>query len=148
MTKFLLRVAAVVVATSFVMASGALASTYDESTVFPRAYEETVEPLEINLGENQQCREDDGSAIASFSQRTSDPDKCGNEYNATIDAYDSSNLTPLATYQDCITTCKAGVVAIEAMCRFIPDPRAKAACFLARFTVPACIGFCGWYFGN
>lgn len=75
-------------------------------------------------------------------------DDYGNTYNGNVCPLESSNLTPLATYQDCVTTCKAGIVAIEAMCRFIPDPRARAICWGARFTTPACIGFCGWYYGK
>jgi hypothetical protein len=125
MANFLLRVAAVVALGLFATASGAFAATHDAALALQSAQEQPIEPLE-----------------------ESDADEYENECKGNVYAFEGPNLTPLATYQDCVNTCKAGVVAIEAMCRFIPDPRVKTICFASRFSVPVCIGFCGWYFGQ
>lgn len=121
-----LRVAAVVLFSSCVITSGSFASTNDAQGLAP---EQNIAP--------------EGSREQTFES----PEMCLNE-SAQGDAFESPDMIPLASYQDCVNTCKAGIVAIEAMCRFIPDPRAKALCWAARFTTPACIGFCGWYFGK
>lgn len=132
--KFHLRIAAIVLFSSFAATSGSFASTHDAQGVSPVAHEQNTMPLDLPE-----------QAFEAFESA----EMCLDENAQGVgDPFESPNMMPLASYQDCANTCKAGIVAIEAMCRFIPDPRAKAACFLARFTVPACIGFCGWYFGK
>ncbi len=131
MKKLHLRIAAIVAFSSLAASLGSFAAARDTHELSKVEPEQTVAPLEPHehaVESLEMCPDESA-------QRVSDP-------------FDGPNMVPLATYQDCVNTCKAGVVAIEAMCRFIPDPRAKAACFLARFSVPACIGFCGWYFGK
>lgn len=48
--------------------------------------------------------------------------------------------------QQCLDACQKGIEAIEAFCRAIPDPRIRAACWGARFSLNACIGVCYWYY--
>lgn len=51
-----------------------------------------------------------------------------------------------ASQQQCVDACRKGIEAIEAFCRTIPDARARGACWAARFSMNACIGFCYWYY--
>ncbi len=123
MKSFRLRIAAIVAFSSFAASSGSFASTQDtHEPVAP------LDPREQGFDSAEMCLDENARNVS--------------------DPFEGPNMMPLASYQDCVNTCKAGIVAIEAMCRFIPDPRAKVICFGARFTVPACIGFCGWYFGK
>jgi hypothetical protein len=124
MQRKLLGMVGVFVFGSFAATSGALAAPQDTPQV-AESVTQKVEPLQMSFDVT--------------------PDRVCDEY---ADPIRNPDVLPLATYQDCVNTCKAGIVAIEAMCRFIPDPRAKALCWAARFTTPACIGFCGWYYSK
>lgn len=43
----------------------------------------------------------------------------------------------------CLTACDQGIAAIEQFCRSLPpDPRIRALCWAARWSKPACRGFC------
>ena len=54
---------------------------------------------------------------------------------------------PEQTLAQCLAACQAGSTAIEAFCRVVVHPAAKAACWGVVYAGPvACSGFCYWYF--
>jgi RHS repeat-associated protein len=52
------------------------------------------------------------------------------------------------TLKDCLNACAKGITAIEAFCRSLPDPRARAICWANRWSKPLCQGFCYLLWGT
>jgi hypothetical protein len=60
---------------------------------------------------------------------------------------DDCEYYPEQTLAQCLAACQAGSAAIEAFCRVVVHPAAKAACWGVVYAGPvACSGFCYWYF--
>jgi hypothetical protein len=60
----------------------------------------------------------------------------------------SSRAPDPTKLQQCLNVCNQGRTAIENFCRSLPDPRIRALCWAARWTVPACTGFCYYVWGD
>ncbi len=143
MSKFHQGIAIVVLFSSF--AATSLASAHDTQDDSQVAHAQTVGPLETCTEEYSQ-HDDCNDFANTCSIHEIESDAYGITSQCNVDAFDRPDLMALATYQQCENACKAGIVAIEAFCRVVPDPRVRAACWAARFSTPVCIGFCKWYF--
>ena len=121
MPKFLLRVAAIVLFCSFAAASGAFASTHDETGVSTEGA-----PLEMTTDESADNVDQSTCDLVSESTDNADP-----------------LVSNPAEYQTCMNACKAGGAAMFRYCNVFLLPHVKAACIVAAGgSFVACSGFC------
>jgi hypothetical protein len=121
MTKFLLRVAAIVLFSSFAAASGAFASTYDDTGVSTEGA-----PLGMTTDESADNVDKITCDLVSESTENADP----------------LTSNP-AEMQTCLNACKGGGAAMLRYCTVFLDPRIRALCIVAAGgSFVACSGFC------
>jgi hypothetical protein len=121
MTKFLLRVAAIVLFCSFAAVSGAFASTHDEA----QASAEGV-PFGMTTDESADNVEKITCDLVSESMDNADP----------------LTSSP-AEMQTCLNACKAGGAAMLRYCNVFLEPRIKLLCAVAAGgSFAVCSGFC------
>ena len=121
MAKFLLRVAAIVLFSSFAAASGAFASTHYEAGVSTEGA-----PLGMTTDESADNVEQSTCDLVSESTDNADP----------------LTSSP-AEMQTCLNACKAGGAAMLSYCNVFLEPRIKALCAIAAGgSFVACSGFC------
>ena len=122
MTKFLLRVAAIVLFCSFAAASGAFASTHDEAGV-------STEGAPLGITTDESADNVDQSITCDLVSESTD--------NA-----DPLTSSP-AEMQTCLNACKAGGAAMYRYCNVFLEPRVKLACIVAAGgSFALCSGFC------
>ena len=122
MTKFLLRVAAIVLFCSFAAASGAFASTHDEAEVV------SMEGAPLGMTTDESADNVDQSTCDLVSEST--------------DNADPLTSSP-AEMQTCLTACKGGSAAMLRYCTVFLDPRIKLLCIAAAGgSFAVCAGFC------
>jgi hypothetical protein len=121
MVTFLLRVAAVVLFTSFAAASGAFASTGDEAK-----FSAEGAPLGMTTDE----------CAVYVEQRTCDLVSESTDYADPL-------VSNPAELQNCLTACKGGSATMFRYCNVFLEPRIKALCIIAAGgSFVACTGFC------